>query len=131
MKVYVGQKLYFWNSKANSVSAVTVTKVSSDGKGFQFSYNGKLSKCTYDYARNKLFITSSSALIDHNLSDRPENTVPVTSSKKSKVPPKPSSIYSNPKDEDKYEGLYEAFDNNSSDINCDDLPNLFYSRVDR
>ena len=77
MKVEAGQRLYFWNSKTNAVSTVEVTKVSSDGLGFQFRYNGKLAKCTYAYAKDKLWDSQFDAAEYHRqitaMKNRDEN----------------------------------------------------------
>lgn len=55
MKIAIGDRLHFWNKQHNCIDYITVTDVSSDGKGFQFLHLGKIYRCTYDRAVGKLF----------------------------------------------------------------------------
>lgn len=55
MAYRVGQRLYFWNWNKRFYDELVVTALSSDGIGFQFRYDKKLMKCTYEYAEGRLY----------------------------------------------------------------------------
>ena len=55
LRYRIGQILSFWNKRTHQLDHCVVTAVSSDGLGFQFRYDGRLYRCSYEETKGKLF----------------------------------------------------------------------------